>query len=339
MSFPTMENETKAHVVDNTATISPANTGTSAPNTVLEQIVGLGEKTKETTTEKMKRNHEDDEAESQHSTSNEGTMESNLAGKNIETQNFNSQDTNDPPKVVIDPTVHGIERKMSFNESNPFKLPVTEGRQLNIAQNYSAEEIFDMYNTRLNINASNATNKTGTLSHLIYGITDHLREIDNRIKHLEAGQRVDTGVDDPNERPSSMQETTGASKETLGLVDTRVIFCSSDEDLAADFKDVTNDMRWDKVGPSSAKPKSNPFLTILYEAPRGKDPDLPSTASDTDILAIRMISKPIALFFERLAGYTVHTDHLVRMTKPFPFLIRNMTAIKSQLTKLLDFYA
>lgn len=244
--------------------------------------------------------------------------------------------------------------------------PLSADEISNLASFSTTSKILEIYMERLRLNESKGLKKSDTTSQLLYGIADYLRDIEDRMRKLESGVKVDAdkgntapgknqasdasneasnGRDTaPEENQASGPATNSSSGDTASdessvsdSANIKTVFCTSDEEQAADFFDVTGDKRWEdrKKSDLTAKPKH--FLTVLCET---QTEHATKTSSEwtlepgTDILALRLYSKPLALFFEKLADYSVHTDYLVRMTKPFAFLIRNTSAIKDRLSHL-----
>ncbi|KAF1961539.1 hypothetical protein CC80DRAFT_488785 [Byssothecium circinans] len=208
----------------------------------------------------------------------------------------------------------------------------------------SLEALYKAYNGKLEIveerrkkaQKSNRADKErpGVAPRLFKEFADYLRTLENRIDKLEAGKGL-------KETPSTGTKV-GTRQEERGDDAIKIVYYSCDQAEAVEFFDLTADERWKEDYESiTGTPKPN-TLQILYEA-GGKDQSEPSailaTNPQSDILALKVHSNPLASFFEKLAGYQVHKDNLVRMVKPFRFLVRNASSIKEHLKWLQEYYS
>ncbi|CAI6342066.1 unnamed protein product [Periconia digitata] len=246
-------------------------------------------------------------------------------GKEIEYIEDTDQNAPEKPFDVL-------EEEAKLIAGNPY-ADLSNEEVKSIASVSSTSKILDIYMERLRLNATSEVRKVDTTAQMIYGIGDYLRDIEDRMRKLESQVTTNT-----------QNEAKGADPSvgnTSGPADFKTVFCTCDEELAADFVDITADKRWEERKSFSLKSEPRHFLTVLCET-QVDDATRKSSEwvlkPETEILALRLCSKPLALFFEKLAGYPAHTNNMVRMTKPFSFLIRNATAIKDKLLSLTQLY-
>ena len=241
------------------------------------------------------------------------------------------------------------------SEANPYYNDYTTK---DIASQLDSKGLYEAYVMKLQRQDEKSKKpKKEKSSRLVRSFVDYVRLLEERIEQLEnkvgkADGPAPEEEDQPNEqgstvaeettdeaKPADAEDTEAASGERWADVALETKFFQADNEFDAEGGYVWGNIR--KKGTYQCNEDPKVLIRVLYnwaEDVAEKPPTL--TEGETpnpkhiDPLAIGVTSEPISTFFSKQLDLDVDSNNLVRFSKPFRPLLRNLQPLREQLVKL-----
>ena len=199
----------------------------------------------------------------------------------------------------------------------------------------SSGSFFKAYTTKMERMAEGRKNKNQGAT-LVSGLVDYLRVLEGRIDHLE----VNGTAKEKEEKKLSSDAAEAADTEfEIGFkffdsarhLDENGAYLNVHEGVERGTYMSDTDAQhliralYSWVNEETARPKES----LELECPNAKD---------IDILALGVLSEPIAAFFGKELDLDLDAYNTIRFEKPFRPIIRNISRVKEQLSKLENNY-
>jgi len=202
---------------------------------------------------------------------------------------------------------------------------------------FSTKDLYKLYTLKLENEDRKRAKKVDKAPRLVRGFTDYIRTLEDRIGKLETAV-MEKAMKKAGEQDEKKDADTSSQDQDTNV---RTVFYNYANEPNIDFIDIIANDRWKEKGSFTSEVDQNHFLRVLYKwesEPTDHSDGAKPKSNNIDILAIRLYSKPVAVFLQRIARYQLHKDNLVLMTKPFRLLIQNASAIQDHIRKLQEKY-
>lgn len=234
------------------------------------------------------------------------------------------------------------EESLSEEESDD---PQYKGFVRRQARVLNTNDLYKTYLDKLHRQAIRTGEKKNQGSKLVKSFIDYVRVLEDRVGQLESKvPKESTGEQpaiEPEPEKEEPKEKDGEPERKWSDVGLEVKFFNAEYEINLDGTYISENTTKEGTYTSGTGPKH--LIRVLYDwnedlarnPPRLSDGEQPDP-KQINLLAVGVTSEPIAKFFKKQLDLETDDTFLVRISKPFRPLLRNLQPLKDQLAKLED---